>query len=192
MNLTPIYLFNDKVDRLDRCRLAKRMETPHYQLEYEKMVERNWVAADGVTEDDVDAFALNLRLLIQDKDGFSFRQLFNNIYSQKEVPNDLRIRFEKEINTWDEYQEMSSIFSRPKGEGNYLNKELFEILFYGGIAHMNVEKVQLFYSMTKQGGYSAFLFGAFLSILRFMLNILRNMRQINKELLEKLKNIISK
>jgi hypothetical protein len=188
MNLTPIYLFNDKVDRLDRCRLAKRMETPQYHLEYEKMVNRDWSAADGVTEDDIDAFALNLRLLIQERDGFSFRQLYKEYYSNRAVPEEIRIKYEQEIISWDEYQGTPSIFGHPNEERNFLNKELFEILFYGGIAHMNVEYVNKFYIMTKQGGYSAILFGQFLSILRHMLIGLRKMRQINQELLAFLKN----
>jgi len=38
MDLLPLRLFNEKVDRLDRCRLAKRMENPQYQLQYDKMI----------------------------------------------------------------------------------------------------------------------------------------------------------
>lgn len=82
----PLILFNEKVDRLEKCRLTQRMATPHYEIQYDKLLERNWVAADGVTEDDVDAFVLNIRLLIQDRDGFSIRRLWEDIYQQPQIP----------------------------------------------------------------------------------------------------------
>ena len=76
MDTLSLQLFNERVDRLDRCSLAKRMdENPHYQLNYEKMINRQWVSIDGISEDEIDSFVLNVRLLIQDNDGFSIRCL---------------------------------------------------------------------------------------------------------------------
>jgi len=183
MDLLPLRLFNEKVDRLDRCRLAKRMENPQYQLQYDKMINRDWIAADGITEDDVDSFVLNLRLLIQDRDGFSIRRIYEDIYSQNDTPDYIRKRFEQERKKWHDHLGLLSLFRRVEGQENYTNKELFDILFYGGLAHMDPKYVRLFYFMTKQGAYSAIVFGSFLSSLNILLNVLRNMRQINKELM---------
>ena len=183
MDLLPLHLFNEKVDRLDRCRLAKRMENPQYQLQYDKMINRNWIAADGITEDDVDAFVLNLRLLIQDGDGFSIRRIYEDIYAQNNIPDYIREKFEQERKRWHDHLSLSSVFGRVEGQGNYANKELFDILFYGGLAHMNPEYVRSFRFMTRQGIYSAILFGSFLGSLNTLLDVLRNMRQINKELM---------
>ena len=66
MNKRAFVFFNERVDRLNRSALAKRMATPHYRLDYNRMMNREWISAEGITEDDVDAFVLNVRLLIQD------------------------------------------------------------------------------------------------------------------------------
>jgi hypothetical protein len=186
MDILHLRLFNEKVDRLDRCHLAKRMENHEYHFKTEKLINKEWISADGVSEDDIDAFVLNLRLLIQPRDGISFHQIFTKYYSQNEESKLLRIRFKEEIIHWKEHEEIISIFGRLDGKGNYSNKELFDILFYGGLAHMNTKYVRSFYSLTKQGVVSSMIFHSFLSNLNFKLNILRSMRQINNELLAQL------
>jgi hypothetical protein len=186
MDLITLQLFNEKVDRLDRCRLAKRMETRKFHFQSDKQRNREWISVDDVSEDDVDAFVLNLRLLIQPRDGFSYLQIYENIYLHNDIPEYFRKRFEEEITLWDDHLSEVSIFGRLDGQGNYSNKELFDILFYGGLAHMNPENLSSFYSLTKQGLVSTIIFCSFLNILNTMLTRLRNMRQINRELLDQL------
>ena len=68
MDITPLILFNEKVNRIDNCRLTKRMDKPNYKIQHDKIMNLDWIAVDDVTPDDVDAFVCNLRLLIQDRD----------------------------------------------------------------------------------------------------------------------------
>ncbi|MFZ0050731.1 MAG: hypothetical protein WAK96_03065, partial [Desulfobaccales bacterium] len=88
MDIMPLILFNEKVDRLERCRLTKRMANPSYKIQYDKIMNREWIAFEDVSEDDVDSFVLNLRLLIQPRDCFSIKCL-SEIYKKDATPKDL-------------------------------------------------------------------------------------------------------
>jgi hypothetical protein len=181
-----LILFNERVDRLTRSDLAQRMEKPHYTLDYEKMMKRDWISADGVTEDAVDAFVLNVRLLVQDQDGFSIRRLADDVYAESSVPANLRGRFAGQRERWREHIEQPSMFKHFTEDRNFTNGELFDILMYGGLAHANRDKVDLFCALTKQGAYSSFICGSFLSTLRVFLGVVRAIRDINTELLDQL------
>lgn len=185
MNNSRLRLFNERVDRLDRCKLAKRMdENPHYKLDYEQMIKRQWISVDDITEDDIDAFVLNVRLLIQDNDGFSIRCLAEEVYSQNDVPDELKDEFHEHRQKWHDYRESSSIVKHLKEDRNFKNGELFDILLYGGLAHSNRDKVMLFYAITKQGAFSSIVCGWFLSTLRIFIGVVRNIREVNKKFLK--------
>ncbi len=80
-----------------------------------------------------------------------------------------------------------SLLTKPDGSEKLSNGELFNILFYGGLAHQNNNKLNDFSTLTKQGAFSAFVFVFFLSSLKTILNVLRNIRGINSRLVEVLK-----
>jgi len=176
-------LFNERVERLDRTALAKRMEKPH-TLDYDRMMKRQWISIDGVTEDDVDAFVCNLRLLIQDEpDRISIRCLANEVYSLSDVPDDLRDRFTQARERWPSYMDEESIFKHPDEPRNFQNNELFDVLLYGVLAHVNPNKVGLAERMTTQGLASSVMCSWFVSALRRILDVVRSIRDVNAELL---------
>lgn len=183
MDITPLILFNEKANRLDSCRLTKRMEKPHYKIQHDKIMNLDWIAIDGVSPDDVDAFVLNLRLLIQDRDGFSIRCL-SKIYDEDEVPKELSGAFDEQRRKWNTHLSDMSLLTKPGGNEKYSNEELFNILFYGGLAHQDKKYIKEFIVLTKQGAFSAFVFGSFLSSLSTILNVVRGIREINKKLIE--------
>lgn len=178
-------LFNERVDRLDRCKLAKRMdENPQYTFNYEQMIKRQWISVGDITEDDIDAFVLNVRLLIQDNDGFSIRCLARRVYSRNDVPNELKDEFSEHRRRWRDYMERSSAFKHDQDDRNFRNDELFDILLYGGLAHCNRDKVVSFHALTKQGALSSIVFGRFLSSLRVLIGVVRDIREVNKKVLK--------
>jgi hypothetical protein len=177
MNISPLILFNEKVDRLDRCALTKRMATPKYVIQYDKVMDRQWIAFDNISEDDLDAFVLNLRLLIQNRDGFSIKCL-SDLY-KGEASENLIMEFEEQRKKWNDYRSSLSLLNNPDSPEKLSNGELFDILFYGGLAHQNQKHFNKFILLTKQGAFSAFVFGFFLSSLNTLLKVVRNIRDIN-------------
>ena len=179
-------LFNKRVERLERTMLARRMDdNPRYTLKFDAMLRREWVAIDGVTEDDVDAFVLNLRLLIQDTDKISIRCLYKDVYSLPNAPGDLRARFIGARNDWQKFRDAQSVFVHPVEQRNFQQGELFDVLLYGVLAHVNADKFQLGMQMTTQGAVSALMASWFLSALRETLRVVRVVRDTNLELLER-------
>jgi hypothetical protein len=186
MDIMPFILFNEKVNRIERCRLTERMATPRYKIQHDKIMDLEWIAFDDVSEDDVDAFVLNLRLLIQDGDGFSIRCLAK-IYEKDGVPQELSEAFDKQRQKWETYRSSMSLLIKPGGTEKLSNGELFDIILYGGLAHQDEKHLNEFFNLTKQGAFSTFVFGFFLSSLNTILNVLRNIRDINNRLIEVLK-----
>jgi hypothetical protein len=179
-----LILFNDRVARLDRSSLAARMANPRYTLDYERLAKSEWVSLDGVTEDAIDAFVLHIRLLTQDQDGFSIRCLAKDVYSHGSVPPALKSRFDQLRSEWREYTDHASLLRHPNENRNFTYGELFEALLYGGLAHANADKVELFKWLTGSGAFSSIVCVSFLSSLRIFLKVVRQFRDVNKELLE--------
>lgn len=187
MHIIPLILFNEKVDRLERCGLTKRIATPRYIIQHDKIMDRQWIAFDNISEDELDAFVLNLRLLIQDRDGFSIRCLAK-LYEEDGVPKDLVIAFDEQRKKWKTHRGSLSLLIKPGGTEKLSNGDLFDILFYGGLAHQDKKYLNEFIILTKQGAFSAFVFGFFLSSLNTIIDVLRKIRDINRRLLEVLKS----
>jgi hypothetical protein len=183
MKSTSLTLFNERVERLERTALAKRMATPNYKMDYERMMNREFVSADGVTEDDVDAFVLSLRLLIQDNDGYSIRCLADDIYSDESVPTNLRSRFNAARERWKQHCAQKSAFKLSGQDSNLENGHTFDVILYGGLAHTNRDKVNDFHMLAKRGAFSSLVFASFLHMLNLLLSVVREIRDVNNELL---------
>ena len=183
MKLLPLELFNERLEKIGRCRLSQRMENPHYKIQYEKVMNRGWIAVDGLSEDDVEAFVLNLRLLVQDRNGFSIRCL-SEIYEDSCISAELRREYKEQREIWRQHLEGQSAVRNHGTASNYMNGELFKIILYGGFAHQNVKYSAEFYFLTRQGAFSGFVCASFLVSLRLLLGVVRNIRQINKTLLQ--------
>lgn len=183
MKEDPLIRFNERVERLERSSLARRMSDPQYTLDYDRMIRRQWISMNGVTEDDVDAFVLNFRLLIQDGDGFSIRSLAESVYVRDDVPDSLRNDFFAVRKRWLQFLETVSVIKHGYENRNYSNGELLDILIYGGIAHSNPAKVDHFRDITTRGAFSSFVCGWLLHILRELLGLAKDMREVNAALI---------
>jgi hypothetical protein len=183
-----LVLFNERVERLTRSALAKRMENPQYTIDYERMMRREWASLDGVTEDAVNAFVLNIRVLIEDPDGFSIRRLAEDLYSQPSVPEELRSRYAEQRDKWNEHMARDSMFTSLRENKKFTNRDLFDVMLYGGLAHARRtaerDKIALFYDLTTQGAVSSLVSWWFLHSLRIFLDVVRAIRDINDELLK--------
>ncbi len=128
MKMRALDLFNQRVDRLDRSSLAKRMANPQYKLDYARMQNGEWISIDGVTEDDVDSFILNVRLLVQDRDRISIGALAKDIFSDHDVPQSLREQFNQDRKRWEDHTNENSAIGHLTEKRNFTNGEVFDLL----------------------------------------------------------------
>ena len=130
------------------------------------------------------SFVLNLRILIQDGDGISLRCLRHDFYDHACTPASLRIAFEKLLAAWETHRAQASMIGKfRREEGSFSNGELFDILMYGGLAHVNPDKVESFMRLTRAGVFSTVVFVAFSVSLRKLLIVIRGVAALNEKLI---------
>jgi len=104
------------------------------QPDFEKIFSGDWLAHSNLNPEALDAFCLNLRLLIQDRDGFSVREILKLTKSWPIDFNDQKIEIEKAIKNLNIELNKKCVVQAYKNKTT-TNEELFKIIFYGGIVH---------------------------------------------------------
>ncbi|MCK6405941.1 MAG: hypothetical protein L6Q60_07975 [Rhodocyclaceae bacterium] len=155
-----LILFAEKAYKLENSPFWKWVSSRRGPSDIERIVAGDWLAHDGLSPEALDSFCLTLRLLIQDQDGFSIRKVFTiaegwpEHYASRR--NAIRLAIEKlhvELNK-------RSLIQFNEGR-NTTNGDVFDIIFYGGIAHANPGKRDQFRRLTTAGLFSYFVFQAF-------------------------------
>ena len=131
-------LFHERLKRILRCRLIREIERTQLMVEiWERPNGRLELVLPKIEEDDLDAFLLNYRLLQQDKDRISIRNMSSTIESLTLAPQ-TKTDFEtlrKSFNAYlDEPPEMQ-VLGEPKDK-----RALIDTLLYGVYAHLDKSK----------------------------------------------------
>ena len=175
-------LFNEKSELLEASRfLAWLMKRPR-QPDYAKIIAGDWLAYAELHPDDVAAFALNLRLLIQRRDRHSLYDIPGH-YETLAIGEAARLGNQEVAQLKTYLAEDSLVQFAPALVPRTTNDELFDVIFYGGIAHSNEQKVATFRRLTREGMISVFTFSAFTGTLLRYLNCIRKLAAMNAVIL---------
>lgn len=134
-----------------------------------KVVAGDWLAHDGLNVDEFDAFCLNLRFFLQDKDGFSIRKVKDIASEWPEQHADLRNEIYGAIQTLKGHLDASCLV-RISDDKPTTNRELFDVVFYGGVVHENEGKREEFDRIINSGPFAYFVFQAFTGIMFYYRN----------------------
>lgn len=168
--------FNEFVMRarkLERSTFWQWLTTRRGQLDMPRILAGDWLAHDKLNQDELEAFCLNLRLFVQGTDGFSIRQIsecskqWSNQYAEEKEG------IQKAIATLNAELDAPSLLSIFKDKPTS-NREVFEVIFYGGLVHSNPGKRELYAELVKSGLFSYFVFSAFSSTLFHFRNCIRS------------------
>lgn len=130
------------------------------KTDYEKIFLGDWLAHDGINHEGLDSFCLRLRILIQERDGLRAEDMIKKSKCWETQFDHLKQSIEDSYQVREQILNnrcLVSIFDNK----NTTNKDLFDIIFYGGIAHLNEDKRILFKEITTSGMFSYFVFCAF-------------------------------
>lgn len=167
-------LFVEKACRLETSRYWSWLTSRRGESDIRAIESGDWLAHDGFDLDAFDAFCLNLRLLIQDKDGFSVRKVRSMAKNWPAEAIEFSQGVEKAAEKLEcELTKKAIVQFDDKGETT--NREIFETIFYGGIAHCNPDKRRKFKELTESGLFSLFVFHAFSAILFIFRNCIQTM-----------------
>jgi hypothetical protein len=130
----------------------------------ERIIAGDWLAHDGLTPEALDSFCLTLRLLIQDQDGFSIRQINALAVGWQGICTTYGEAIQQAIRDLNcKLNARSLVQFRDQGETT--NRDVFDTIFYGGIVHLNPGKRDRFRQLRDSGLFSFFLFQSFVGIL---------------------------
>jgi hypothetical protein len=133
----------------------------------------NWLAYDGLRAEDLDSFCLNLRLLIQDRDGLSIRKISEVVAAWPAEYEEQKAQVRAAIATLNQRMD-GPCFVSLHGTGT-TNREFFNTLFYGGLVHSDPAKRAAYARLVNAGLFSNIVFSVFWGILCDFRNCIQTM-----------------
>jgi hypothetical protein len=174
--------FNERVNRLESSKFVEWTFTPRKQPQDNEALAKDWLALRGLHKDEFDGFILNFRFLIQDRDGFSVRCV-KDFYEKLPPFYDADKKQFREI-----YESLKRYLSERSfiqiKDANFSNKDFFEIIFYGGLAHENANKIDSFMTLTR-GIINGIVFFSFANVLYGYLKHFIAIRDLNVDVIRK-------
>lgn len=178
--------FNVRAQYLDESRFLKWIRARgNKQPDIQKLCSGTWLAYDGLDREDVDSFVLNLRVLLQDRDGFSIRCLaavYDNFPSEFAQAKDL---FKGVRDGLSAYLRQPSLVGI--GGNKFTKHEILDIILYGGFAHNTPDLYGKFVSISKSGFFCLFSFVEFMNIITVLNGHIQQIAIINNEVISWLK-----
>ncbi len=166
-------LFVEKAHKLEASPFWKWFTNKHGPADMTRIINGDWLAHNGLNAEVFEAFCLTLRLLIQDGDGFSVREIAESakawpteFESQARGIEDAR----RELNT--RLDEECTV--RLSSDEKTTNRELFDVIFYGGIVHSNPRKRNRYDKFVSSGLFSFFAFYSFCGALAHYRNCIQS------------------
>lgn len=159
-----LVLFVENAHKLETSPFWAWAKTRRGESDYERICSGDWLAHDGLSREALESFCLTLRLLIQNGDGFSLHCIGKLAESWPERSAAYRDGIQRARDELERRKRERSLVAIP-GRAQTTNSDLFDIIFYGGIAHMNPGKRETFRKMTNAGLFSFFVFQAFMGTL---------------------------
>jgi hypothetical protein len=187
--------FNRKVDRLEQSGFCWRFETetPNVIAKFEdarfektgdttfNIVGRidSWL--EDFNQDEIDAFVLTFRLFTQDNDRISLHRLSKIYASDWMAGGNARECFEDARKDFNDY--LDSAATIMFGNNAISIRSIADIVIYGGLAHTNAEKSEIFESWA-QSGMMGFIWAEFFAYARHAVEILQYLRSLNAGVLD--------
>lgn len=174
--------FNRRVSRLEQSIFIKWFFSDRERPQDNDALAKNWLSLKGLHEDEFDGFVLNFRYLIQDRDGFSLKKIGELYDHLSEDFKSEKKRFGRLRGQLKDYLEEISFIQI--SEKNTTNRHFFEVIFYGGLAHENQEKIHDFRLLTS-GIINGLVFFYFVKILLQYMKTFIQVKELNERVLEK-------
>lgn len=187
-------LFNLKVDKLEQGGFCRRYESeiPNViakfeDVKFEKTGDTSFAIMGRIhswledfNQDEIDAFVLTYRIFTQNNDQLSLASLAR-IYNSEWLTGNAKECFDdarKELNDY-----LDSAATIMFGDNHISIRQLVDIVIYGGLAHSNPEKADIFQNW-EQSGAMGFIWAEFFAYARHAVGTLKYLRSLNAGVLE--------
>lgn len=190
-DLELLITFNEKVARIERTRFAQRLKTdiPQVLMTFEDLKIthlgngkfnffgklKSWVPE--FDEDEIDAFVLTYRMLTQNNDRLSLANV-SELYCRDWMPEEASARFREAREHLNEYLDSAAIMEF--GPHKFAIRELVDIVIYGGLAHSNVQKSEIFKAWSANEAIVGLMWVEFQAAMKKALYVFIFLRQLNE------------
>ena len=187
-DINRLKLFNEKANHLLNTRFVQYILSKgkiSFQIEAKKG-EAVKIKKEVPNQDAIEAFILTFRYFIQNNEQCSFGNL-SKTYERQFVPEEIRkeyLRVRKQLNDYLDAPS-SSIKIETDGE-TPTRRRILDIFIYGGLAHANPKKKEIFDKWMRNPIMGPLLKFCFVSILIKVLEVIRYVVGLNEKLLKKL------
>lgn len=164
-----------KAQKLAKSAFWKWQNTLPIHADEECIRAGDWLAYEELREEDLESFCLTFRLFIQDQDGLSIRQIAKLIETWPPQYETEKAAVRTAVENLRERLSRPCIVSLRTGPQKTTNREFFEVLFYGGLAHSNPGKRAAYERLVNSGLFSRFVFNVFWAILCDYRNCIQTM-----------------
>ena len=183
--INALNLFNEKAEKLRRCSFTKSV------FEQERVM-RLYYKEDGnlkgelekPDEESIDAFVLTYRFFCQNNEMSSFENM-EAVYEKLPISQQRKDSFKNargQFNAW-----LDSIPSIEIENVILTRREILDIFIYGGLAHANKKKKEIFDQWMSDPLLSLFMTNEFVSILRKVMDFIIHIRNLNDEVIRELR-----
>lgn len=140
---------------------------------------KSWVP--DLDEDDIDAFVLTYRLLTQNNDRLSLARI-SELYNQDWMPSEATSRFREARTHLNNY--LDSAATLEFGTQRIAIRQLVDIVLYGGLAHSNESKAELFCLWVNNLTISGLMWVEFMAAMKEALFVFSYLRRLNETVIE--------
>jgi len=193
--------FNRRVARVEDSRFWRRYKDkePNAIIRFEKMeiestspttltlTGRMHSALRDFDQDELDAFVLNYRVFTQDNDQLSIRSL-SRIYGSSWMPAEARENFEEARTQLNEH--LNSQATVEFGDTKISIGDLVYVVTYGGLAHSNPKKAEIFESW-EQSGVMGIIWAEFFAHMRTLMATVKFIKSLNEQVLANAKHFLA-
>ena len=184
-DIARLKLFNEKAKRLLNSRFVEYILKTK-KISFEVSVERGKKVETSKTlpdQDAIDAFVLTFRYFIQDNEECSFGNLAKT-YSKPFIPLEMRKEYSEARKRLNEYLDFPA--SLKFGDEPLSRRRVLDIFVYGGLAHVNPNKKEVFDKWIENPIVRGFFEAEFASILFNALRIIQYVAGLNSRVIEEL------
>ena len=188
-------LFNEKAQKLQRLSFIQSMVQSDVGVSYSLQLRDDgnydqYAERRGPDEEAIDAFVLTFRFFIQDNEKSSLRNMAE-CYEKALVSSKLKDTFAEVRNELNLYLDQPSFINFNYNGENFTRRKIMEIFIYGGMAHANSAKKQLYDEWMSIPLARTLLENEFVSILTDVLNAIIYIRNVNEQAIAELRVMLT-
>lgn len=176
--------FNEKAEELKNsqvCRMVFNEDTLVYLILRKNKPIR--AGKHGPSQDAINAFVLTFRQFIQKKDIISIERIAK-IYSRLPISKNMKVEFER---IKDKYDNFIDAESRYKFNMRQLkNKDILVTFIYGDLAHMEMNKREIFKKWMNDRFFKPTIENGFVNILARTINFINAIWELNCKVIKEL------